>query len=85
MTTAQLEVGEELDLGLLVGCVGCVARRCCRRSGRRRDGIEPLEDDWVDGKHVNVIQSKFRRAVVRDEGGLDVAHNDQNLPLRSDL
>jgi hypothetical protein len=36
---------------------------------------------WVGGQHVNVIESKFGRAVVRGEGGLDVAHNEQILPL----
>ena len=78
MTIGQLEVREELDLGLLVLCV---ARRCCRRSGCGRDGIGPFEDDWLDGQHVNVIESEFRRAVVRAEDRLDVAHNEHVLPL----
>ena len=78
MTTAHLEIGEELDLRLLVGCV---VRRCCCRRGRGRDGLGPLEGDWLDGQHVNVIESKFRRAVVRRKGGLEVAHNEQFLPL----
>ena len=78
MTNAQLEVREYLDLGLLVGCV---VRRCCCRRGRGRDGLGPLEGDWLDGQDVNVIESKFRRAVVRRKGGLEVAHNEQFLPL----
>ncbi len=37
---------------------------------------------WLgDGQDVNVIESKFRRAVVRRKGGLEVAHNEQFLPL----
>ena len=58
---AQLEVREYLDLGLLVGCV---VWRCCCRRGRGRHGLGPLEGDWLDGQHVNVIESKFRRAIV---------------------
>jgi hypothetical protein len=77
MTIGQLEVREQLDLGLLVLCV---ARRCCRRSGCGRDGIGPFLDDWLDGQHVNVIESEFRRAVVRAEDRLDVAHNE-HVPL----
>jgi hypothetical protein len=73
-------VREQLDLGLLAWCVD---RRCCRRSGCGRDGIGPFEDDWLDGQHVNVTKSEFRRAVVRAEDGLDVtvAHNEHVLPL----
>jgi hypothetical protein len=56
-------------------------RRSCSRSRRGRDGKRPLEDDRVDREHVNVIETKFGRAVRRCEGGLDVADNEQFLPL----
>ncbi len=42
-----------------------------------------LEGDWLDasGQHVNVIEPKFRRAAAQGKGGLEVAHNEQFLPL----
>jgi hypothetical protein len=61
-------------LGVLLGV-------CCRRSGCGRDGLGSLEGDWLDGQHVNVIESKFRRAIVRGKGGLEVGHNEHFLPL----
>ena len=47
----------------------------------RSDVLGPLEGCWLDGQHVSVIESKFRRAIIRGEGGLDVVHNDHFLPL----
>ncbi len=38
-------------------------------------------DTTGSGQHLNVLESKFRREVVRGECGLDVAHNQQLLPL----
>ena len=74
----------ELDLRLLqlVTCWG-VVRRSCSRSRRGRDGTSkgPLEHDRVDREHANVIETKLRRAVRRCEGGLDVADNEQLVPL----
>ena len=76
--SARLKIGAELDLRLLVGGV---VRRSCSRSRRGRDGKGPLEHDRVDREHVNVIETKFGRAVRRCEGGLDVADNQQLVPL----
>ena len=61
-------------------CWGAV-RRSCSRSRRGRDGKGPLEHDRVDREHVNVIETKFGRAVRRCEGGLEVTDNEQLLPL----
>ena len=65
LSSAHLE-SVELDLRLLVGRV---RRRCCNRSGCRHGWIGSREDDWVGGQHVNVIESKFGRAVAVVRGG----------------
>ena len=61
-------------LGVLLGVVAAEV-------DRGRDVLGPLEGGWLDGQHVNVIESKFRRAIVRGEGGFEVGHNEHFLPL----
>jgi hypothetical protein len=63
-------------LGVLFGVVVAEVDADVMGSGHSKPRVE---GDWLDGQHVNVIESKFRRAVVWGKGGLEVAHNEQFL------